>query len=34
MDLILDISRLLREELDEVIEVVWATIDPVELYNK
>ena len=34
MDLIIDILRLLRDELNELLEAVRVIIELVELYNK
>jgi len=28
------VSQLLRAELEELIDVAWAIIEPIELYNK
>jgi len=34
MDFIRQVSQLLRAELKELVDVTWATIEPIELYDE
>ena len=34
MNLIRQVSQLLRAELEELVDVAWATMEPIELYDE